>query len=204
MSFFLLIINFVISWFNAKNTGKIWTESKHIGGAMRVTAIAGYTMAIAGFTLVYVMILMIIVSYAGPATGYMSASQASYLTSLIGDMSYILIATAIIPSGIIITINSIISFWRRKSLVGGGIAAWNTIATARNVMNATRAMPSAFGRIIEATKKQRGNGAILMLALAIVLLAVLGGYFTASAIVKKADREYDLFQNLNQQPLPVR
>jgi hypothetical protein len=53
-------------------------------------------------------------------------------------------------------------------------------------------MPSAFGRIVSAVRSNRDSG-VIVLAILIVALCVLGGYFTASAIVKRADRRYDLF-----------
>ncbi|MDR2163223.1 MAG: hypothetical protein LBO70_04685 [Clostridiales Family XIII bacterium] len=194
---FLVLIcafNFGISVFNAYSVGKIWTEVKYIGGAARVVAVSGYIMAVAGFTMVYSVIIIAIIG-ATHGFGYLSAADSETLLSFIGDLSYILIATAIIPTGIIITINSMIRFWKRKTLGGGMIAGWNTFASIHNVVTATRAMPSAFGRIMETVKSNRNNG-IVVLAIVIVALCVLGGYFTASAIVKRADRKYDLFEHV--------
>jgi predicted permease len=62
-----------------------------------------------------------------------------------------------------------------------------------NVISASRNLPSAFSRIANSLKNQRGNSSIVMLALVIVACCVLGGYFTTSAIMKRADRKYDLF-----------
>jgi hypothetical protein len=189
----LLIVNFVISWFNASNVGRIWSEAKQIGGGTRVLAVAGYIMAIAGFTMVYSILIGYFIAYAGPASGYMTARDAADLAQLVSDMSYILVILPIIPAGIIITVNSLITFWKHKSLRTGGIAAWNTFASMSNVISASRNVPSAFGRIMSSVKNSRDNSGIVRLAIAIVLLAVLGGYFTASAIMKRADQKYDLF-----------
>jgi hypothetical protein len=195
--FFLVLmcaVNFGISIWNANSVGKIWTESKHIGGGIRVLAVCGYIMAVAGFTMVYTIIILAVIG-ATNGFGYMSAANSELLIQFIGDLSYILIACAIIPTGIIITINSMISFWKRKTLAGGLMAGWNTFATVSNVINATRAMPSAFGRIVNSVRSNRDSG-VIVLAIVIVALCVLGGYFTASAIVKRADRKYDLFQHV--------
>jgi hypothetical protein len=162
---------------------------------MRALAVCGYIMAVAGFTMVYSIIIMAIIS-ATKGFGYLGEAQAALLMQFIGDLSYILIALAIIPTGIIITINSMISFWKRKSLRGGLMAGWNTFATVSNVVNATRSMPSAFGRIISSVRNNRDSG-VIVLAIVVVALCVLGGYFTASAIVKRADRKYDLFNSVN-------
>jgi hypothetical protein len=72
-------------------------------------------------------------------------------------------------------------------------AAWNTYAMTRNVVSAARNVPSALGRIMSSVKNQKGNAALILLAVVIVLIAILGGYFTASAIMKRADKKYDLF-----------
>jgi len=193
----MLIVNFGISCFNAASVGKIWTESKQIGGGARVLAVCGYIMAIAGFTMVYSIILTYIVAYVVPMLGYLSADELSFLLDIVSDLSYVLVALAIIPTGIIIWINSLISFWKRKSLRSGGIAAWNTFAMAHNVISASRNLPGAFKRIANTAKNVRGNAGIIVLAILIVLCAILGGYFTASAIMKRSDRKYDLFDRVN-------
>jgi hypothetical protein len=187
-------LNFGISVWNANSVGKIWTEAKYIGGGVRILATCGYIMAVAGFTMVYSIILMAIIG-ATNGFGYLSLEQSTLLLQFVGDLSYILIALAIIPTGIIITINSLVVFWKNKNIKTGAIGAWNTFATVSNVVNATRAMPSAFGRIFESVRKNRDSG-VIVLAILIVALCVLGGYFTASAIVKRADRKYDLFNQV--------
>ena len=194
----MLAFNFGISWWNAKSVGKIWSESKQMGGGIRVLAIAGFVMAIIGFTMVYVIILVALIAFIGPSTGYLSSSDTQYLIGLISDMSYILIITAAIPTGIIIWINSLITFWKHKSLRTGGIAAWNTFATVRNVVSASRNLPSAISRLTGSLKKSDGKSGLVIIALIAVLCAVLGGYFTASAIMKKSDRQYDLFNDVLQ------
>jgi hypothetical protein len=151
-------------------------------------------MAVAGFTMVYSIIIIAIIA-ATQGFGYLSPQSAELLMQFISDLSYILIALAVIPTGIIITINSLVTFWKNKNLKTGAIGAWNTFATVSNVVNATRSMPSAFGRIVSSVKSNRDSG-VIVLAIVIVALCVLGGYFTASAIVKRADRKYDLFQSV--------
>lgn len=190
---FMVALNFAISWWNAKSVGKIWSESKQIGGFTRVLAVSGYVMAIAGFTMVYSIVLIFLVSVIGPMTGYLSEADARQLVQIISDLSYVLIAFAIIPSGIIITINSMINFWKKKSLKNGGIAGWNTFASVRNVVSASRNIPSAISRLSGTMKNSKGNGAIIVVAVIVVLCAILGGYFTASAIMKRADKKYDLY-----------
>jgi hypothetical protein len=194
----MLAVNFGISWFNAKTVGRIWSESKQIGGGTRVLAVAGYVMAVAGFTMVYSVILIAAVAALGNAGGYFTPEQLQLLIGFSSDLTYILIVMAVIPTGIIIWVNSLIAFWKHKSLRSGGIAAWNSFAMVSNVISASRNLPSAFGRIVSSMKNQRGNGAIIMLAVVVVACAILGGYFTASAIMKRADRKYDLFNTVGK------
>jgi hypothetical protein len=146
--------------------------------------------------MVYSVVIISLVAWIGGMGGYFSPEQLQLLVSFSSDLTYILIVLAIIPTGIIIWINSLITFWKHKSLRTGGIAAWNSFAMVSNVISASRNLPSAFGRIANSLKNQRGNGAIIMLALVIVACCVLGGYFTTSAIMKRADRQYDLFRKV--------
>ena len=46
----VLIVNFAISWANAAYVGRYWSESKQLGGSFRAYIVAGYIMAIAGFS----------------------------------------------------------------------------------------------------------------------------------------------------------
>lgn len=200
----LLGVNFGISWWNARTVGKMWSESKAIGGFPRVLAVSGYIMAIAGFTMVYVTILILVISYVGPYFDLLPTYQADMLLSFVGDLSYLLIAMAIIPTGIIIWINSLITFWRHKNLRTGGVALWNTLATASNTINAVRNVPSAIGGIKKVLSNNgRGSGNIILLGIIIVLAAVLGGYFTASAIMHRQDRNYDFAEKVTGKKLAM-
>ena len=55
-----LALNFIISWANANYVGRYWSESKEVGGSFRAYIVVGYIMAIAGFTMVYGYILLLI------------------------------------------------------------------------------------------------------------------------------------------------
>ena len=48
------------------------------------------------------------------------------------------------------------------------------------------------------SRKKKDNTIVILFAIFIVIVAILGGYFTASAIMKKADREYDMFADLQR------
>ena len=193
--FCLLILNFIISWHNSVTVGKMWSESKVIGGSFRVFTVAGYVMAIVGFTMVYGNILLLLSPSIIRSVPALSGFPVKDLMSLTADMLYVLIVIFIIPSGFIIWYHSFVHFWRKKTLGNGLVVSWNTYAQLKNTVNAAKNMPSAIGRISKTLfggkGKKKGNTVIILFAVFVLIIAVLGGYFTASAIMKKADREYD-------------
>lgn len=197
--FLLLALNFAISWSNASYVGQYWSESKQVGGSFRVYMVTGYIMAIAGFTMVYGYILLLVSPYILPL---LKVSQETILAvqSLSADLIYLFCVATIIPTGFYIWIRSLKTFFEEKTLSAGLTAGWNTFAQVHNVVNAAREVPNALSRIADALlgkgKKKNDKTIIVVLAILIVAVAIFGGYFTASYIMKKADREYDMFSEL--------
>lgn len=201
--FMVLGVNFGISWLNASYCGRYWSESKQIGGSFRRYIVVGYIMAIAGFTMVYanitVLLLPVILKIAE-----LDNNTIRQVQQLSVDMMYVLSVFTIIPTGFYIWVRSLKNAWEQRTLSSGLNAAWNSYANVRNIVNVSRNTPSALGRIIEtlfggknSKKRKKDDTIIVMLAILVVILAIFGGYFTASAILKKADREYDMFSNLS-------
>lgn len=197
----MLALNFVISWANANYVGRYWSESKAIGGSFRVYIVIGYIMAIAGFTMVYGYILLLISPFfmqlanVKPETILMFQQLAS-------DLIYLFCVVTIIPTGFYIWIRSLQNFWENKTLSNGLTAGWNSYAQIHNTISAARYTPNAINRVADALfggkSKKKGNTIIVLLAIFVLIIAILGGYFTASTIMKKADREYDMFGELSQ------
>lgn len=200
--FLILILawDFLISWGNAAYCGRYWSESKATGGSFRVYVVCGYIMAIAGFTMVYGYIVLLILPYILQAFTKIQIDMAQF-QQLASDLIYVMVAVAVIPTGFIIWFRSVARAWKERTFSNIASAAYNTYAQLHNTISATREMPSALGRIAEALfggkKKKKGNEYIVVLAILVAILAVFGGYFTASAIMKKADREYDEFPASN-------
>ena len=199
--FLALALNFMISWANASFAGRYWSESKEIGGSFRVYIIVGYIMAIAGFTMVYGYILLLICPF------FLQLAEVDSETILMfeqlaSDLIYLFCVVTIIPTGFYIWIRSLKNFWERKTLANGLTAGWNTYAQLHNTLSAARNAPSAFGRVVKALfggkSRKKDNTVIVLCAILVLLLAIFGGYFTASAIMKKADREYDMFTDLQR------
>ena len=195
--FFVILIlafDFWISWSNASYCGRYWSESKATGGSFRAYVVSGYIMAIAGFTMVYGYILILILPYFLMAFTKVQFEMADF-QMLSADLLYVMVALAVIPTGFIIWFRSVANAWKQRTFGNIATAAWNSYAQIHNTVTAVREMPSALGRISKAMlggkKKKKGNEYIVILAILAVIVALLGGYFTASAIMKKADREYD-------------
>jgi hypothetical protein len=207
MFVFFLILNFCISWYNARTVGRVWSESKQIGGMLRVNAVIGYAMSIIGFTMVYGCVLLMALPSVLPMFVDLSQAELYDAAQLSSDLLYLLVGAFIIPTGFGIWFSSMMSFGRRRSFGRGMRFGWNTYAQMRNTINYMRAAPSAFGRVIEAFGgkksggsfgrnsksggKKKNDGVIAIAALLVVALAVCGGWFTASTIMKRADAKYD-------------
>ena len=208
MAIFLLVLalalNFIISWANANYVGRYWSESKEVGGSFRVYIVVGYIMAIAGFTMVYGYILLLI----SPLFLQMAkVDQETILMfeQLASDLIYLFCVITMIPTGFYIWIRSLKNFWEKKTLANGLTAGWNSYAQIHNTISVARNAPSALGRVVEALfggkGKKKDNTIIVLCAIFVLILAIFGGYFTASAIMKKADREYDMFADLKKRNL---
>ena len=79
MLFLVLGLNLVISFLNARNVGRIWAESKAVGGWGRLLAWCGAIQSAAGFTFVYA----VVVGYIAVSTGYLPAAMLGVMMNLI-------------------------------------------------------------------------------------------------------------------------
>lgn len=190
----IMILNVVISFFNARNVGKIWAESKAIGGWVRVLAWAGAVQSAVGFTYVYA----VIVAYIAVSTGYISTALFSVLMNLV----YVMIIVPLIGSGLIIAIQSWINFAREKSLMNLGVAGWNTFAQAYNMYNAVQSFGPALasvqeglGGLFDGDSDSDNSAARVLLLAAIVLLA---GILTTSVIIRRYEASLPVSEAVRQ------
>ena len=194
----ILALNFTISWHNATSVGRVWSESKAVGGSFRSYTVAGFVMAVCGFTMVYGVILVLAIPTVLPLFMRISPAALYDATALANDMLYVLIAAFIIPSGFAIWYRNVVSLWERRTLGEGLRLGWNTYAQVRNTISVARHAPSALSRIGKALLggKKKGNAIVVIIAIMAVILAALGGYFTADAIVRRTDAAYDAYGEL--------
>lgn len=190
----ILAFDFFISYSNASYCGRYWSESKATGGSFRAYVVSGYIMAISGFTMVYGYIVIMLLPYILPLFPKFADADMTALITLSSDLLYVMIAVAVIPTGFIIWFRSVANAWKQRTLGSIVTAGWNSYAQVHNTVTACREMPHALKRIGKALfggKKKKGSEYLGAIAIFVIIIALLGGYFTASAIMKKADAEYD-------------
>lgn len=181
----LIIINFLISIFNAWSVGKVWFETKAVGGWPRILAWSGAVMSVCGFTWVYMVLLGSIAFSAGKL-------DQEHLTAMF-SLGYVIIILPLLGSGVAITINSWIAAWKRRTFTNMGVAGWNTFAQAYNTYNAVSAIPEALKGVFKVfgnTKGGNKNDAMARLALLLVVIALLGGVLSTSIIIRIVAREH--------------
>ena len=194
----ILGANFAIAWLNANNVGKYWTEAKMIKGSFRAYVVCGFVLSIIGFTTVYDCILMLIAEAILTSAGATRQAILQF-AELNSDILYILSVFTVIPAGFFVTGCSLKNAFEKRTVSYSLNAGWNSYAQIRNTIDAARNAPSAIGRVIGFFFKKDDDSNDLkskligFVAIAVLVVAVLGGYCTASAILKRADRKYDAF-----------
>jgi hypothetical protein len=182
IAFALLILNFVISWWNAYAVGRTWHESKNAGGMARVLAWSGAIMSASGFTFVYAVIMSMIAA----ASGLIPAKYAQAAM----ELAYLLVILPIIGSGLAIWADSVAQAYKQRSFASVGVATWNTYAQASNIYNATRDIPSAWSHVsgLLNSDDDEDNSRAVIAVLLIVIASLAGGCLTTYAIVRSASR----------------
>lgn len=181
MVFVIMLINLVISFFNARNVGRVWEESKAVGGWIRVVVWSGAVMAAIGFTSFYTLVIC----WLGVTTGYLPREAVNIVHAL----TYVTIIVPLIGSGIIITIESWIRFAREKSLMNLGVAGWNTFAQGYNIYNAVNSFGGAWDVVSKSIggldKDDLDSNNNTVKAIMIAVFALAAGIITTVVIIRK-------------------
>lgn len=190
----LWLLTFGISWWNARQCGLYWADGKAMGGLPRFLLWCGAIMAACGFTQCYA-ILLLPAAYAGQFL-FIEQNAAPLITVQDLEAGFALVYLIILPfvlgSGLFIWLTSLYVAWKERSLLSGGIAAWNTFAQIHNTMQAIRGAPEAFGKVAEFVGGAfRGGGdgrakAVFAIALVVVVAISLGIITTVAIIYKYA------------------
>ena len=175
-------LNLGISFWNARVTGTVWVESKSMGGFVRFMTWMGAIMAACGFS--WCLLIFLVLGGHALAPEYVTTPMVRASLSL----GYLLIVPAILFSGTMIWIDSLVQAWKRRDLPSMGAAAWNTFAQAYNTYEAIDGIPQAFGEVMSFLKSEdddeEGASAIAVMV-GLVILAIGGGIIITAAIIKK-------------------
>lgn len=208
MIFFIWILNFIISVFNAWGCGRTWDSTKAKGGAAHFMNWMGAIMSASGFTWCYLVVLGLLGSVI-PAAWFVEAEAGmppveGMLLSptdleAFFQLGYLVIIFPILGSGLAITIQTWRGLARRRAAgkAGAGdyaITGWNTFAQVHNTYSAIRHVPGALegvgdyffgGSSSSSSSDDNGKGFIVLL---LVVLAVGGGILTTISIINATRR----------------
>jgi hypothetical protein len=176
-----LVVNFVISIFNAVGVGLSWAETKAAGGWTRFMSWMGATMSAVGFSWCYLVVIALVIR----STGYKKLPE-NYVDAMFA-LGYLMLVIPLIGSGLAITLQSWAYFWRRRTFGSGAVAGWNTFADVYNIYQAAHYVPTAWDTVKDLLfpkKRSSSDNSFAGLAIALAIAAVLGGVLTTSAIIR--------------------
>ena len=182
MLVFIMVLNFFISVVNAISVGRSWHIVKRATGVsgwlMWLADMSAAVMSASGFSYVYLTVM----GYVAQTLGWISYD----VQTLSLQIGYLIIAPAIVLSGVAILIDSWVKFVKEPGLMSGGITAWNTFAQVHNTLTVIETLPQVFSSVsasLSAPNDDEDGGSIAGVAIALVLLAVFGGILTTCWIV---------------------
>lgn len=203
--FFMLLLNFVISYWNATVVGRFWSEKDDLPTWTRVIMWSGAIMAVSGFFVVYVSLLTMIMKdlhmFEWLATAFfkitLEPAEIEMLVQNIFDLAYLVIIFPVLGTGLMITINSWIVAYARRDLLSVGVAGYNTFAQLNNTIRAVRYVPQATRSLGKSFKLKLGKDsgkAVAYIALFLFPIVVsLGGAIATTAVIMRAsDARYQL------------
>lgn len=186
----LMIVNAGVSWWNARNAGRMWLEAQSLGGWVWLLTWCAAIQAAAGFTSIAAFILVMLAGFLGllPDQSEAAASGLVYLLTVI----------PIIGTGLVITLSSWRIAFREKSLASMGVAAYNSLAMAYNMASAVKDIPGVWDGLQKFYKKNRNNKGNANTIVAVVMIAVAAlaiGYLLTRWIIRS---------NMGKEALPAR
>jgi len=182
--FGLLVLNSLISFYNAWAAGRGWTEAKQVGGAARLINVSALVMAACGWSWVILTLETIVVV----VTGYLEPVEAETMFNL----GYLLIIFPVIGSGFALWAHSLLVAYKRRELGDVVVAGWNTYAQFHNMSRAARHVPDALNSVIKGLGKSKSGRKALAIIL-LVIVAVGGGILITWSIAKWADENHRVF-----------
>ena len=139
LTLLIVAIGLGVAYWNARIAGKIWLESKAVGGWIRVVAWCGAIQSAMGFALIYTLVVGI------PLALYLKVEVEffEYWMSWVA----VLALPALIGSSLIIAIESWRRWGRERSLKNLGFAGWNTFSSTASLDKDLSAIGEAIGKL---------------------------------------------------------
>lgn len=180
MLILFFVLNLVISFLNAWGAGRTWNLTKQVSTIAYILNWCAAIMSACGFTWCYSIILV----FGGLSFGYLSPEQAQ----LAFELGYVIIAPAIVGTGLIITVNSWVEFIKKPSLGGGMTTAWNTYAQYRNTVDLINFFPDFLGDVFAGSTRSKesdddSSSKLTLMVVLTVVLALLAGILTTRYII---------------------
>jgi hypothetical protein len=188
----LWALNLVISWWNARVVGLMWSETKQIGGYPRAMAWAGWLMSGSGFSWCFLLPLLLGAYYLQPMKPGVPPAITPELVQQGLSLGYLILIPGILLSGFMIWVDSVVTAWRRRDFASVGVASWNTFAQVHNTYSAVQGLPEVLGDVGSLFKGGDGKSKAGLLIIILVIVAIIAGFLTTSAIVGHYAGQRDL------------
>lgn len=202
MILLIWILNFVISIFNAWGCGKTWNETKHMGGVPHFMNWMGAIMSASGFTWCYMIVLGLGAAYVPYETdeGVTTTLLDPASLEVFFQLGYLVIIGPILGSGLAITMQSWMVFWRRKNFGNAAVAGYNTFAQVYNTASALQHVPGFASNVGSFFKGKSSDDNKGLIVIVLVALALFGGILTTYWILTATARRTAVDMRLKYAP----
>lgn len=199
----VLVLNFVISCWNAHISGMYWTEKRDLPGHIQFFMWCGASMAVIGFFIVYAVVLVLVMR---EIHGFeflakvlfkreLEPVEVELLVQNVIYLANILIIVPLLGIGAALWARSVAIAWQRRDAVSIGVAGYNTFAMAHNAVTAVRFLPKATTSVLNGFRKNKSSAQLLAYAVLLLLPLILslgGAILTTAAIMRASDAKYQL------------
>jgi len=203
--FLLLLLNLVISVFNAYSVGRYWTERGQLPTWSRIMMWSGAIMSVCGFFVVYVTLLTMVMSelhaFEFLAQAFLKIKlepgEVQELVQTIFEIAYLGVIFPILGTGLAITVNSWVVAAAKRDPGSIGLAIYNTGAQVHNLVSAVRNIPRATQHLSGGLKIKFGKDsgkafAYLALLLLPIVISLGGALASTTIIMRAADNRYEM------------
>lgn len=171
LTILILVLDFGLSIWNAYASGLNLETLRREGGSswLRAVAYSGLGLAYSGAS--YVM--LIVVGYAAFVFGYISSNTVDAVLGL----DFLLFGLLIIGFGLMVTVQSIITAYKRRSFGSIAIAVWNTFAEIWDIASYAGGFSEAVSLVKGTGGDERDETSLII----VVIVALLIAYFIVHA-----------------------